>query len=123
MELQGIIAVLESLPTQAHKVVLHSDSQYVVKAINTWMVNWERHDWQHKVKGQGWQPIKNLVLFQRLAALRRSHKLSAVWVRGHNGDKWNEYCDGIANGLVAVHSQGKHSHLDRAFDYALAKEN
>lgn len=99
MELMGIIRVLETLPTVPHKVTLHSDSMYVVNAINRWMVKWEKQGWKRKEK-RGLSPVKNLELFLRLAQLRKIHKLEAVWVKGHNGDPYNEHCDMIANQLV-----------------------
>ena len=100
MEIFGIIAVLQSLPRIPHLVTLHSDSMYVVNLINKWMANWENNDWLHKVKREGMQPVKNKDLWVRLAALRKIHKLNAEWVKGHNGDEWNEHCDMIANALA-----------------------
>lgn len=101
MELAGILHVLSLLPTNdPHKVTLYSDSQYVVKSINYWMDKWERHQWRRKEKGSGYVPIKNAELFQKLAQYRKCHKIVAVWIRGHNGDYWNNECDLIANGLV-----------------------
>jgi ribonuclease HI len=41
MELMGVIAALEALKKDGLNIVLHTDSQYIVKAINEgWLRNW-----------------------------------------------------------------------------------
>lgn len=85
-----IIAVLEAIKfaieKSAQEIVIHSDSEYTVNAFNSWM-----HKWAKK----GWKGKKNVDLFQELLRLkhRPGIKISLIWVRGHDGNKFNEIAD------------------------------
>lgn len=91
MELMGAIAALESL-TRPATVRLHTDSTYVRSGITTWLPAWRRNGWLTKAK----QPVKNLDLWQRLAAAVERHDVEWLWVRGHAGDPGNERADALA---------------------------
>jgi ribonuclease HI len=92
MELMGAIAALEALKDR-RKVVLHSDSQYVVKAVEEgWARAWRRNHWIKKDK----KPALNPDLWERLLELCERHAVKFVWVRGHDGDVENERCDVLA---------------------------
>ena len=78
MELMAAIQGLEAVPAGS-KVVLHSDSSYLV---NTMTKNWKRR--------------VNHDLWERLDTLSGSHNVEWRWVRGHNGDRWNEAADRLA---------------------------
>ena len=80
MELLAIISVLFSLP-KGSSVKIYTDSQYCIKAVKSS------------------NSKKNLDL------LRKYHEITLglcsvnfEWVRGHNGNVWNEECDRMANG-------------------------
>lgn len=92
MELMGVIAALEALKFPC-EVEVHSDSQYVVNAFNKhWVDGWKRRGWKNAKK----EPVKNPDLWQRLLAAMEPHKVTYVWVRGHNGAELNERCDQLA---------------------------
>lgn len=76
-------------------VTVVSDSLYVVKGVNEWRRNWRRHNWTHKVKGKGRQPIKNQTLWQHLDKLLEAivADITFLWVKGHSGVELNEYAD------------------------------
>jgi ribonuclease HI len=94
MELMGAIAGLEALKNPGHKVKLHSDSQYVVKAMEEgWARSWKRMGWIKKDK----KPALNPDLWERLLDLASRHRVTFHWVKGHNGDVENERCDVLAN--------------------------
>jgi len=93
MELMGAIAALEALKAPS-KVILHSDSQYVVNAVEKgWARKWRRNGWRKPDK----QMAMNPDLWERLLDLCDLHDVRFVWVRGHNGDVENERCDALAN--------------------------
>jgi ribonuclease HI len=92
MELMAAIAALESL-TRPCRVHLTTDSQYVMKGITEWMVNWKKRGW----KTAGRQPVKNVDLWQRLDAALAPHQVTWEWVRGHTGHPENERADQLAN--------------------------
>ncbi len=92
MELLAVIVGLEALRRPCH-VVLYSDSQYVVKAIDErWIDGWVARGW----KTAGKKPVKNVDLWKRLMPLLREHDVEFRWVRGHAGNVYNERCDGLA---------------------------
>ena len=86
MELIAVIEALKLLKEPC-EVELVSDSQYVGKAINEWLVGWEK---------KGFAKIKNPQLWMEYWNLSRIHKVKARWVRGHSGHIENERCDEIA---------------------------
>jgi ribonuclease HI len=92
MELMGAIAALEALK-ERRKAILHTDSQYVVNAIeNGWAQKWKRNGWRKPDK----QPALNPDLWDRLLDLCSRHDVKFKWVRGHNGVVENERCDALA---------------------------
>ena len=42
------------------------------------------------------KPVKNKELWQQLDELAQTRKIHWVWVRGHNGNTYNERCDELA---------------------------
>ena len=92
MELMGAITALECL-TEPCRVMLTSDSKYLVDGINLgWAVSWKRNGW---TKGDG-KPALNADLWGRLLQLLEVHDVTFVWVRGHAGHEYNERCDKLA---------------------------
>ncbi len=59
MELTGAIRGLEELKRPC-EVTLVTDSQYVMKGITEWMVNWKKRGWKTAAK----EPVKNADLWQ-----------------------------------------------------------
>jgi ribonuclease HI len=92
MELMGAIAALEALKSRS-KVLVHSDSQYVVNAVEKgWAQKWRRAGWRKPDK----QMAMNPDLWERLLGLCSRHDARFVWVRGHSGNVENERCDVLA---------------------------
>ena len=92
MELMGAIAALEALKSRT-RIILHTDSQYVVNGIEKgWAAGWRRRGWIKADK----QKAINPDLWERLLNLCAQHDVRFVWVRGHNGDVENERCDVLA---------------------------
>ncbi|MFJ1299641.1 ribonuclease HI [Pseudomonadota bacterium AL_CKDN230030165-1A_HGKHYDSX7] len=96
MELLAVIEGLRALK-RACTVVIHTDSQYVMKGMTEWLPNWKRRGWITADK----KPVKNAELWQQLDEQVARHHVSWRWVRGHNGDPGNEAADALANQGVA----------------------
>ncbi len=97
MELRAAIGALELL-SEPCQVELHSDSKYLIQAINErWLEGWKRRNWLKSDK----QPVKNQDLWQLLLVAIASHKIDWRWVKGHAGHAENERCDELANIAVA----------------------
>src|SRR5262245_39567999 len=92
MELTAVIEALASLKERC-QVILHTDSQYVKNGIQEWMTSWVRRGWRTADN----KPVKNVDLWQRLAAEALRHDIEWRWVRGHAGDPGNERADELAN--------------------------
>ncbi|OOZ38754.1 ribonuclease HI [Solemya pervernicosa gill symbiont] len=92
MEMMAAIMALETL-TRSCEVLLTTDSQYVMKGINEWMVGWKKRGWKTAAK----KPVKNVDLWKRLDAALAAHQVEWQWVRGHTGHPENELADDLAN--------------------------
>lgn len=86
MELTAAIMGLSALK-QPCRVELFTDSEYVVKAINSWLAKWIVTDFKGK---------KNADLWRRYLAAAAPHEIRASWVKGHAGHPQNEECDAMA---------------------------
>ena len=92
MELTAAIEGLSALK-QPCEVTLTSDSRYLVDAVTLgWLDEWRRNNWRLKSRGT----VKNPELWEKLATLLACHKVSFVWVKGHDGHPENERCDQLA---------------------------
>lgn len=87
MELTAVLQALECLPVGV-PIKLYSDSQYVLNCISG---NWKRQ--------------KNTDLWKSYAGLAKGHKIRTYWVKGHNGNKYNERCDTMCT--IAMQSPDK----------------
>jgi ribonuclease HI len=92
MELLGAIVALEALKRPV-AVVLHSDSQYVIKGMREWLAGWKKRGW----RTSGKQEVSNRDLWERLDRAAARHAVEWVWVRGHAGHPENERVDRLAN--------------------------
>lgn len=92
MELTAVIEALKALKEPC-EVELTTDSKYVCDAINQgWVFNWQKSNWRKADK----KPALNVDLWEQLLKLIAKHKVEFVWVKGHNGHKYNERCDELA---------------------------
>jgi ribonuclease HI len=92
MEMMAAIRALEEIK-EPSEISLYSDSQYLVNAINkNWIESWISKGWK---KSDG-NDVKNQDLWKKLISLMKPHKVSFIWVKGHNGHPLNERCDQLA---------------------------
>ena len=95
MELMAAISGLEAL-REPCSVILTSDSKYLCDAYNEgWIYGWRDKGWR-----KGKDVLKNPDLWERLYLLTERHKVSFVWVKGHNGHPYNERCDRLATAFA-----------------------
>jgi ribonuclease HI len=95
MELMAAIMGLETL-TRPCKVILYTDSKYVLDGVTRWMTDWKKRGWKTAAK----KPVKNVELWQRLDAATDNHEIDWNWVKGHSGDEGNEKADALANQAI-----------------------
>jgi ribonuclease HI len=88
MELLAVIVGLEKLKKPHTKVLVTSDSKYVVDAVlKGWVFNWEKIGFKNK---------KNPDLWMRFLKVYRKHEVHFQWIKGHNNHPQNERCDQLA---------------------------
>ncbi len=92
MELTAVIQALAALKRPC-QLVIHTDSQYVLKGITEWMVGWKAKGWKTASRA----PVKNVDLWQALDAATTQHQIEWRWVKGHSGHPGNERADQLAN--------------------------
>jgi ribonuclease HI len=101
MELTAVIEALSALKRPC-RIVLHTDSQYVMKGITEWIGQWKARGWRTVAKA----PVKNVDLWKRLDGIVGDHEIEWVWVKGHSGHDGNERADALANKGVAALTEG-----------------
>lgn len=97
MEIKAFLGALryakEHYPNQ--EVTMYTDNQYVVRGYNEWMKGWKAKGWR---KADG-KEIMNRDLWEQIDQ-EKSPLLISKWVRGHNGDEYNELVDSLTRGYM-----------------------
>lgn len=92
MELTAVIKALQLLKEPC-EVELTTDSKYVCDAVNKgWVYGWKKKGWIKSDK----KPALNVDLWEELLKQLNIHKVTFIWVKGHNGHPYNEKCDKLA---------------------------
>lgn len=92
MELMAAIQTLRGIYSMGfasdQPVLVCSDSQYVVRGVMEWRKGWEKN---------GFAKVKNVHLWKPLfAECDQFDFLTFAWVKGHNGQFFNEMADKLA---------------------------
>lgn len=89
MELQAVIEALKIFQDEKpYRLVINSDSEYVVKGASIWSKKWIQN---------GFKKIKNVDLWQELLVLAKGNYIKWQWVKAHAGNTFNELADELAN--------------------------
>jgi len=92
MELMAAIKGIQAI-TRPSKIILTTDSKYVMHGITEWMDNWKKRGWKTANK----KPVKNVDLWKELYNEIQEHNIDWKWVKGHSGHRENEIADQLAN--------------------------
>jgi ribonuclease HI len=113
MEIMAAIAALEAIG-RPRRLVIHSDSRYLVDAVEKgWARRWRSRNWMRT----GTERAVNTDLWERLLDLCRRHEVKFRWVRGHDAQPENEWCDQLAKDAAARAGLP----VDAGYDAASAK--
>ena len=94
MEVLAAITGLKALKEPC-KVVLYSDSKYLVDAIEKgWLRKWRANDWFRDAKKK--EMTKNVDLWKLLTLQLERHQVAFRWVKGHAENPYNNRCDELA---------------------------
>lgn len=91
MELTAAIEGLKAVDNNS-RVELYTDSKYVQQGCESWLAGWKRNNWRTSSKS----PVKNEDLWRALDEQLNRLDVKLFWVRGHNGDPFNELVDRLA---------------------------
>jgi ribonuclease HI len=92
MEMTAAIKALEAVP-HSTPIIIHSDSQYVIKGATQWLRGWKAKGWR---KADG-KPVLNQDLWLEIDRLIQGRQITWQWVKGHAGHEHNERVDQLAN--------------------------
>ena len=96
MELMAVIVMVRGLIGRKEKLIIHTDSRYVLNGITKWVNGWKRNNWMTASKLE----VKNRDLWEELDQVTHEYKKKAylewVHVPGHSGLLGNEQADKIA---------------------------
>ena len=105
MEVRAVIEAL--LEHSSGPVEIVSDSNYVVKCFHDkWYAGWKRRGWKNS-KGD---PVANRDLWETLIplVLEGGRAVTFSWVKGHSGDRMNDFVDELATSAADAQI-GRHS--------------
>ena len=91
MELTAVIKALEALneTAKAYKIIVYSDSNYVVQGVNSWRASWEAKCFAKVANSEYWQYLYSLV--------DSFSDITFVWVPGHSTVLYNNKVDKLCN--------------------------
>ena len=96
MELYAAYMGLDTLmsnKTDIESVKVYTESAYLHNCITQkWYENWVRNGWRNAKK----EPVANKSLWEYLLPYFIEPRIEFYKVKGHDGDKWNEYVDDLA---------------------------
>lgn len=95
MELLAVISALEALKKPC-RIIVTTDSNYVVKGMTEWIQSWIRNKWKTSQK----KDVLNRDLWERLLKASSQHEVKWKWIKGHNGHPENERCDELAREAI-----------------------
>lgn len=90
--------IISNYDTQMIQIEMNVDSQYLMKGVTEWLQGWKKKNW----KGSA-GPVKNRDLWEMIDEIVSKVKIKWIWVKGHNGNKYNEIVD-----KIAVEESNKH---------------
>ncbi|MDD5050315.1 MAG: ribonuclease HI [Candidatus Pacebacteria bacterium] len=97
MELSGALGALLSLgQNKNEKIMLYSDSSYLLNGITKWAKAWEANGWKTKTK----EDVQNRDLWEKLLDAVDGKNIEWKYLGGHVGIAGNERADEIATSFA-----------------------
>ena len=81
-ELIACIEAIEKVDFNKYELNIYSDSEYVIKSITEWYINWEKKNF----KG-----VKNLELIQKLYNYYKKYNINFYHIKAHKKEPNNKY--------------------------------
>lgn len=95
MELKAAIDGISRIKDPSN-ITVHTDSQYLVLGMTSWISGWIKKGWKNSQK----EDVKNRDLWEELLSLSKKHNIKWQWLKGHSGHPENEECDKMAREMI-----------------------
>jgi len=88
------VAISTAVDNGIAKLLINTDSQFLINCVTQWMDGWKKNGWMTKSK----QPVKNRDDLEELDQAINSGRIQVKWnhVKGHSGIEGNEEADKLA---------------------------
>lgn len=104
MEMSALLWALKHYGGEEHRgngfliPIVYSDSMYCVNSFTNWIRGWKANGWVRA----GNKPLENLDLIKEWDRLcSEGYKIDLRYIKGHNGEVWNEIADRLATGQIS----------------------
>ena len=88
MELLAVVEALKKIKKDNQKIIVYTDSKYVVNSVEKkWVFAWQKNNFKKK---------KNIDLWLEFLKEYKKHIVKLKWIKGHNDHPQNERCDSLA---------------------------
>jgi ribonuclease HI len=88
MELLAVVEALKKIKKENQKIIIYTDSKYVVNSVEKkWVFAWQKNNFKKK---------KNIDLWLEFLKEYKKHSVKLKWIKGHNDHPQNERCDNLA---------------------------
>ena len=95
MELTGALEGIKRTPRRS-RIVLISDSRYLVNGMKSWMRNWKKNSWK-KADGSA---VANRDIWMELDRESQYRDITWEWTKGHSNHPQNDRCDELARQAI-----------------------
>lgn len=112
MEMWAAIEALGAVKKHDARLLVMSDSKYVIGCCTEWMAGWKAKGWKRKG-----DPLKNLDLLKKLDELLLPRQVKFRWVAGHSGHHGNDHVDRLANEAMDRIARGEDPAHERRFEW------
>ena len=112
MELTAALEALRTIRKPNSRVLICTDSRYVIDCCSKWMPGWKERGWKRKDGA-----LKNVEILQALDAALTQHEVEWQWVAGHSGDDGNERADALANLAMDAITAGSDPNYERRTEW------
>ena len=92
MEMRALLSALQYLVKNHlnnEQIEIFADSQYVINGLTQWVNGWKKSNWKNNT-------VANKLLWIQLDNFyNKFSNIHFTWVKGHNGNQYNELCDSM----------------------------
>ena len=93
------LKLIEKRKIESKKIIIHTDSSYLLNGITMWIFAWVKNEWKTKSGDQVLNKDLWEILYKVYLNLKSNFEIEWVKVAGHGGIDLNERCDEIAVGF------------------------